>query len=262
MISKILQVFLFPPGFFFILVAAGFVFFLLRLRKLAVVFLSVSAACIYLLSAAPVKDVLLLPLENAYPPVHEAEGAAAGSSSGAGDKVPVVVLGGGALARSPDESYASSPSGSSIKRLLYGIRLRERYGGILLISGGMVYDREGAEPEAEAAKRIAVNLGVPEDRVIAETVSRNTWENAVEARSILPKRSDTVVLVTSAYHMRRSVGCFEEQGFTVIPAPTDYLVDRGEYSFVSPLPSAGALAGSTAALHEYWGLLYYSLRYY
>ena len=152
-----------------------------------------------------------------------------------------------------------------MKRLTYGIRLRDEQGGVLIISGGTVFNREGAEPEAVASKRIALELKVPPEMIITETESRNTWENAVETKRVLNLYglgTGKIVLVTSAYHMMRSVLCFEAQGFDVIPAPTDYQIDRGEYGVTSRLPSSGALGGSASALREYWGLLYYRIRYY
>ncbi len=256
-LSKIFQVFLFPPGLFIILTTAGFVLLLVKRRKLAIILFSFSIGCMYILSVQPVKDALLVPLENAYPPITESA-----HSFNTAENIPVVVLGGGAVARSPAEDYQSAPSGGSLKRLIYGIRIRQQTGGTLFISGGTVYQRKGAEPEALAAKRIAMELGVPEEMITIETNSRNTWENAVETKRILmQKAKQKIILVTTAYHMKRSVMCFEAQGFTVIPAPTDYFIDRAERSVMSPLPTGGALGGSSAALHEYWGLLYYRFRY-
>lgn len=271
MISKILQVFLFPPGLFIVLSAAGFVFFLIRKRRLAVILLSLSLGFMYLLSTGPVAELLLLPLENRHPPLEGGPEYAAASilpaDTAAAAGIPVVVLGGGAVARSPAEAYKASPSAEALKRLVYAVRIRKALdtrtagGGLLVISGGTVYPREGAEPESAASKRVAAALGMPKSGIIAETSSRNTYENGVETKKIIPD-TDTLILVTSAYHMVRSVRCFEAQGFTVIPAPTDYKIDRGGGTVMEKLPSIGSLQASAAALREYWGLLYYRLRYY
>jgi uncharacterized SAM-binding protein YcdF (DUF218 family) len=269
MISKILQVFLFPPGLFILVTAAGFILFAAKKRRLAIILLSLSLGTMYLLSTGPVAEVLLLPLENRHPPLEGGPEYAAASIPPAetAAAIPVVVLGGGAIARSPAEAYKTSPTPDALKRLVYAVRLRKALdsrtanGGPLLISGGTVYPREGAEPEAAASKRFAAALGVPESRIIAETSSRNTYENAAETKKLVPD-TNTVILVTSAYHMVRSVECFEARGFTVIPAPTDYKIDRGGGTVMEKLPSMGSLQASAAALREYWGLLYYRLRYY
>lgn len=254
MVSKIVQVFLFPPGLFVLLTAAGSVLFLVKKRTAAIVLLSLSLGSMYLLSTGPVSTLLLLPLEQSSRPY----GMEAGTHP---RDLPVVVLGGGSVPRSPDESGKGSPSPDALKRLIYGIRLSKRTGGTLVVSGGTVYPRAGAEPEAYVSKRIALDLGIPETSIIAEIESRNTWENAAETRSILPD-TEKIILVTSAYHMKRSVNCFEARGFTVIPAPTDYKIDRTGFTPTHYLPSMGSLEGSAAALREYWGLLYYGLRYY
>ena len=92
-----------------------------------------------------------------------------------------------------------------------------------------------------------------------ETNSRNTWENARETMKL---GYEKVVLVTSAYHIKRSVYCFNRQGVSVIAAPTDYKCDRGyNYDFFSFLPSISCLNNSYLALHEYVGLLIYRIIY-
>lgn len=228
----------------------------------------------YLLSTGPAAGVLLLPLENRYPPLEggpeagaAVETAAAAEADAAGRDLPVVVLGGGAVAKSPAEDYRTVPAPAALKRLVYAVRIRKALdtgknaGAPLVISGGTVYGREGAEAEAAASKRMAAALGIPPEQILAETSSRNTYENAVETRKLLPE-TQTIILVTSAYHMVRSVKCFEARGFTVIPAPTDYKIDRGGKTVMDKLPSISSLRTSAAALREYWGLLYYGLRYY
>lgn len=259
MISKFVQVFLFPPGIFILLTAAGLVLFLAKKRRPAIIVFSLCLGSLYLLSTGPIAAVLLLPLEDRYPPLQYRQGTVTED----GD-IPVVVLGGGAIARSPAEGYTTAPTADMLKRLVHAVRIRKALGadgGLLVISGGTVYKREGAEPEAAAAKRVAAALGIPERQILAETSSRNTYENAAETRKLLPK-TESIILVTSAYHMTRSVQCFEAHGFTVTPAPGDYKVDRGGETVMEKLPSITSLQGSAAALREYLGILYYKLRYY
>ena len=70
-----------------------------------------------------------------------------------------------------------------------------------------------------------------------------------------------MVLVTSAWHMPRSLWCFRQQGMQVVPAPTDYLTMLHPRDSRSLLPDAGVLSDSAQALHEYIGLFWYHLRY-
>ena len=61
--------------------------------------------------------------------------------------------------------------------------------------------------------------------------------------------------------MPRAVWCFEQQGLTVIPAPTDYLTDNADYDIRSFLPRWDRLAESGHILHEYLGLFWYKMKY-
>ena len=66
---------------------------------------------------------------------------------------------------------------------------------------------------------------------------------------------DRILLVTSAYHMRRALALFERQGLTVVPAPTDYQQLVAKPAVPGWLPTVGALHQTTDALHEivgYW----------
>ena len=73
-------------------------------------------------------------------------------------------------------------------------------------------------------------LNVPEDALWYETKSLNTYENALHTRQILDKNGIShIVLVTSAVHMPRALALFEKQGFSVIPAPTDYNVTQADW---------------------------------
>jgi uncharacterized SAM-binding protein YcdF (DUF218 family) len=80
-------------------------------------------------------------------------------------------------------------------------------------------------------------------------------------KRLAAKGVNRIVLVTSAWHMPRSVWCFESHGFEVIPAPVDYLTEQEAYDLRSYLPRWTTLSDSGQALHEYLGLLWYRLRY-
>jgi len=104
-----------------------------------------------------------------------------------------------------------------------------------------------------------------------EPDSLNTYENALFSAEILRDHDvDTVLLITSAMHMPRSVPLFEAQGITVIPAPADYTVTQQGWealwssSFESILtglvPSSGNIALTTNVMKEYIGMAVYSLQ--
>jgi uncharacterized SAM-binding protein YcdF (DUF218 family) len=84
-------------------------------------------------------------------------------------------------------------------------------------------DSTEAPTEAEAARRFFVSLGIPESRLILEDRSRNTRENAQFVQRMLAQRpGERWLLITSAWHMPRSVGLFRKVGVNVLPFPVDY----------------------------------------
>ena len=171
----------------------------------------------------------------------------------------IVILGGGS--RGGDGLPAVSRlEPSSLYRLAEGVRLaRDAPQARVVTSGGS--DREGVTTTAELAAKAAVSWGIEPGRIRAQTTPRTT---AAEARDLAQRveDDDTIVLVTSAFHMQRAVTLFEGQGLNVVPAPTGHLVDPapdhrhvGEY-----LPQAKYLRFAERAAWEWLGLLWASLR--
>lgn len=124
-------------------------------------------------------------------------------------------------------------------------------------SGALLLDGVG---DAETAPRLLEGLGVSRDRMILENESRDTYENAVFTRRLLqPKPGETWLLVTSAFHMPRSMGLFRKAGFQVVPWPTDYRTTGQErLGFLQDNP-VDSLQAATLAVREWLGLLAYRL---
>lgn len=243
------QAFILPGGLVLVLIVLTVVF-LRRRKRLASSFGIAAAALLYLLSIEPVRDLILMPLEDRYPPMPR--------------DIPlreehIVILGGGIIPGSPETVGAALTPGA-YKRTVYGGILSRRYGLDILATGGIVLSQKIETPEASAAERLLVDTGLSGDRISTETKSTNTWENALNAREKIG--TGKIVLVTSAYHMPRSVRSFQANGFCVIPAPTDYKGNRHGYSFWSFIPDASIFEESSLGIHEYLGFLYYSLRYF
>ena len=103
-------------------------------------------------------------------------------------------------------------------------------------------------------------MGVPPRAIMQENKSRNSHQNAVYTADMLKKLGiNKILLVTSAFHMRRSEALFNSQGLEVIPAPTDYQRLVGPVTMPGWLPSVSDLWQSTHALHEILG--YWVYRY-
>jgi uncharacterized SAM-binding protein YcdF (DUF218 family) len=245
--SKVFTYLILPPGCFIIVLFFVFIF----IPKKKKIFPFLALLFLYLLSIQPVSDLLLKPLENAYPPL---------SSEFKKDwPQAVVILGGGIIQGSPEAGTGKDAlTSDAMKRVVYAFSLRNIFKVPFIFSGGKTFEY-GQESEALTASRLFVSLGFPFERLILESRSRNTWENAKETAIF---GFDKIVLITSAYHVKRSVYCFNRQGISVIAAPTDYKCDRGRnYNFFSFMPTITSLYNSYLALHEYVGLLIYMIIY-
>jgi uncharacterized SAM-binding protein YcdF (DUF218 family) len=144
----------------------------------------------------------------------------------------IIVLGGAV-----DELVTAS-SGQAIlnhaaERMTEAVSLARRYPtATLVFSGGSsLVDQNPLSlslKEADVAKQLFENLGVDKTKLIFESDSRNTWENAVNTKALVqPQEGESWILITSAQHMPRSVGIFRKVGWNVLPYPTDYRVIPG-----------------------------------
>ena len=102
-----------------------------------------------------------------------------------------------------------------------------------------------------------LDLGVPANRIITESESKNTRDEAVVIRRMLAERGlSTFVLVTSPLHMRRSMLAFEQQGLHPIPSPSSLAPEHSEQRSAF-LPSDYWLQVGDAALYEWIARGYY-----
>jgi uncharacterized SAM-binding protein YcdF (DUF218 family) len=174
----------------------------------------------------------------------------------------VVVLGGGTLPASPLRP-GTELGKYSLPRFYHGVRFFRQSGADLLaFCGGP--PREGAESEAQVMKAMAMDLGVPAERIVAETESHNTFENLANLARLLPVgEGRRIGLVTAATHMRRScrVAVRQFPHDTIIPIPVHFTYDPIGWSQDSVVPSVRHLERSTVALREWVGLVWYRLRH-
>ena len=242
---------LLPPGGLILLALIGLIFSRRVWGRGLVAF---SLICFWLLATEPVRDALIEPLENRYAPVEPATLEHVESHA-------IVLLGGGVYERAPEYGGRDSLQNGAMMRTLYAADLARQTGLEVYATGGVVLN-EGTEPEGEVMRRWLIRLGVPAERLHSETAARNTWENAINLKAELELAGvEKVILVTTAWHMPRSVWVFESLGMQVIPAPCAYVARRVPYGLQNYLPHWHVLADSADALHEYLGMLWYRIRY-
>ncbi len=142
-------------------------------------------------------------------------------------------------------------------RVRYGAFLQRKTQIPVLLAGGSVRGDEKRSLAATMAFDLVSGYGGKVDWL--ENTSRTTAENAKNSYTILAaENKTTILLVTSARHMMRSKWSFEQVGFTVIPAPTDFL-DHDQMTINSFIPSASSLELSSQVMHEWLGYWVYSL---
>jgi uncharacterized SAM-binding protein YcdF (DUF218 family) len=247
-LSKLLPLFVYPLGVAILLgvVAALLVWKGKRRSGFAAV---VAGVVLLWVCATPVFSHLVRgSLEREFPPMSVDETPVADA---------IVILGG--AVHMVDSAKEVMDLSDSFDRLLHALRLfKARKAPMLIASGG---SRPGTASEAEVMATLLSELGVPRDAILLEPSSRNTYQNAVNTRAILEGQGiDKVLLVTSAFHMRRAVAAFQALDVEVVPAPTDYEVVGEEYGILNWLPGAEALFRTTYSVKEYLGLVVYWFR--
>ena len=114
--------------------------------------------------------------------------------------------------------------------------------------------------EADYATALFESLGVSRERLTMERRSRNTKENAEFSKALAaPKRGERWLLVTSAYHMPRSVGVFRKAGFAVEPYPVDWRVGGPADLRRFRTFAIEGLANLDAGAREWMGLVAYRI---
>lgn len=249
-LSKLIPLFFMPLGAS-LLVILAILLLLFRKRGAALLLLVLHVLLLSLCSTPVVSDYLVAKWERRFAPVKAGESASADAA---------IVLGG--AVEGPVPPGVEENLGDGVDRLLRASRLYKS-GKVerILVSGGNLPWLDVPVPEAEVMKNLLIEWGVPEGAILVEDKSRNTRENAVNARRMLVAgKIEGALLVTSALHMPRAMAVFRRAGVPVVASPTDYLaVDRGPREIMDYLPDAGALRNTTALLREVAGMLYYKL---
>jgi len=241
---------LLPINFLIGLGLLGAVLLATRAVSLGRRLLVASILLLALFGFTPLGNLLLYPLEQRFPPWDASRGAPDG----------IIVLGGPV---DPDLSVAHHAPAvtSSPDRMITAAALAHRYPNARLVyTGGSARLFSNDAKEADYAAEIFESLGIATSRLIMERLSRNTAENAAFTKDLVkPKPGERWLLVTSAFHMPRSVGLFRKVGFAVEPYPVDWRIGGPEDLFTFTNIAGDGLARTDTAVREWTGLLAYRL---
>ena len=162
---------------------------------------------------SPLGDLLIAPLENRF----------ARADLSTGDITGIIVLGGSEDSRAGPSRELAGLNEAAERYTEAAALARRLPGASVVFSGGSAAVFADEPPEAETAARLFAALGIAKDRMTLESASRDTFENAVfTTRLIKPTAGQRWLLVTSAWHMPRAIGCFRQAGVPVEPWPVDF----------------------------------------
>src|SRR6056297_177808 len=190
---------------------------------------------------------LVIPLENYATEI-------SGFSENQIKKVPIVVLGGGIHYNV--NGNQSELSSISRDRLLKGVLIARQNKMPLIYTGGVGVGYDEIS-EADVAQEFVNNFDNIE--FIQEKEAQTTYENGQEIKKWMQENQyDQIYLVTSAIHMRRSVGVFDNLNINYIPVVSNYSQSHN-LSWLDYLPNQACLRSNMQALHEWIGLLWYKV---
>jgi uncharacterized SAM-binding protein YcdF (DUF218 family) len=249
-LSKTIAFLLLPSNILFLVGLIGLVLLATRFRRAGVRMMAICLVLMTVIGFVPFGGMLVRALESRFPPWNPAGAAPDG----------IIVLGG---AISPDLSrlYGAVQLSDSAERVTVIPELARAYPNARIIySGGDASLFADKGREADYLYPLLDTFGVPRDRVTIENRARNTYENAVFSKELAkPKPGERWLLVTSAAHMPRAIGCFRRAGFPVEAYPVDWHTG-GAMKFRLTNRFSGGLGGLDNAVHEWTGLLAYWLR--
>lgn len=222
-----------------------------RLQRAGRRLLAIGLLALIVCGLSPISSLIIRPLENRFPRPDLASGPPVTG---------VIILGGGEDARAVPPREVAGLNEAAERYTEAAVLARQLPQARIVFSGGgeTIVGPQGA-PEAVTAERLLSALGVPRGRITLEDRSRDTYENAVFTKRLLnPKPGERWLLITSAWHMPRAIGCFRKAGFAVEAWPVDYRTS-GEFEWVPERAIPDGLRRIDFIVREYVGLVAYYL---
>ena len=249
-LSKTLGVFLVPSNLIMTLGGIGLGLTFSKYRQTSRWLLAYCVAALLICGLSPIGPLMLLPLENRFPPWKPEMGDPAG----------IVVLGGGVDSELTAARGTPAMNHSGV-RIVVAAELAKRYPKARLVYVGGNSKLGSTElSEADVATQIFSELGIPDDRLQLERKSRNTDENVRFSMQLIdPQPGERWLLVTSAFHMPRAMGLFRKAGLTVDPYPVDWRTSGWSDVYKAQTDWMTGLDLTDTAAHEWLGLIAYRL---
>lgn len=239
--ASIIGALLVPSGLAYVLFVLGLLtYFRERWRRLSWGLLAASGAITLICSSGAVATALMSPLEYEHPAVHDIR---------AYPNIDHIVVLTGYAADDPNMPLTGRLHYGSAFRVMMALELQRQCEACEVIVSG-------ESTTATVMGEALVTLGLPRERLVLETASKNTSASAANLRPML---LEPFFLITSAGHLRRSMAALEAQGLQPIPVPTDYQGPK-DWRRAGLRPSPQSLFASDLAMHEYLGWAWYRVK--
>lgn len=215
-VSKVLWPLASPDSLLLLLVLLAWILLVLGATRRAKWVLGVAALAMLSIALVAVGDWVLLPLETRF-----------ATNPTLPPRVDGIIVLGGAEIAERSAVWDQVEVDESAERFLASIALARRYPSarLLFTSGSARLANQGFKG-ADVARRLYLEQGLEESRLLFERNARNTAENATLSKALArPARGEVWILVTSAWHMPRAVGVFCKAGWPVLPYPVDHATD-------------------------------------
>jgi uncharacterized SAM-binding protein YcdF (DUF218 family) len=245
--SKLVWVFGQPLSLAFLFVLLAVISGLIRWRGISLLSSVLAGMILFVTLYTTVGNYMLQGLEDRFPKPQDPQ------------SLECMIVLGGAFENEVNTTRHGIEFNAGGDRFIEALRLAQKYPQArILISGGDGSMSGVYEGDAATSARFFPLFGVARERMVEETTSRTTFENAVNTKELLASKGlSNCLLITSGYHMPRSVGIFRKLGIDVVPWPTDYRTDGREglgLDFTQPGRNSQNLA---TAVREWFGLVGY-----
>ncbi len=246
--SKILGFFVEPLNALFALLIVAMLCAWFGRARAAGALVTIVVIAFAMIVFVPLDSWLLLPLEQRFP-----------APKNLPAKIDGIIMLGGAQRPRLTAAWGQPSLNGAAERMTTFVALARRYPAARLVfsggSGDILHQDVG---ESDTVRLFLKEQGIDPARMIYETRSRNTWENARNSFDLVrPKPGEIWLLINSAADLPRAVGVFRNVGWAVVPWPCDYNALPAEWA--PRLGLTSAMSDLNHALHEWIGLLVYYL---
>jgi len=248
-VSKLIWLIISPDSLLLILILSAFVFLFIGKQKIAKSLLAVTSGLLFVIAFFPIGEWLLYPLESHFQ-----------TNPTLPKKIDGVIVLSGAERPKLSNIWEQIEVGDAAERDLSFLTFARKYPEAKLVfTGGTGSLNQQEYKAADVAKQLFKQQGLDVSKILFERKSRNTYENIIFSKKLVnPIINEKWILITTGWHMPRSVGIFCKAGWPVIPYPVDHQTNK-ENLFRIDFNLLSNMSSLKTALKEWLGLFAYYL---